>query len=102
VNFSVFAIWFFYGVAGVGLFVLRHKMPDAPRPYRTVGYPYVPILFIATSIFIVVNTLVTDTRNALWGGGLILTGVPVLLALEYRRKRERKAEEPNVEPVLPS
>jgi APA family basic amino acid/polyamine antiporter len=89
VNFSVFAIWFFYGVAGVGLFVLRRRMPDAPRPYRTTGYPIVPILFIATSVFIVVNTLVTDTRNALWGLALILSGVPVLAIIEWRRRRER-------------
>jgi APA family basic amino acid/polyamine antiporter len=87
VNFSVFAIWAFYGVAGVGLFVLRRKRPDAPRPYRTLGYPVVPALFVATSAFIVVNTLVTDTRNALFGLLLIATGVPALALVEWRRRR---------------
>ena len=87
VNFAVFAIWLFYGVAGVGLFVLRRKRPDAPRPYRTTGYPFVPILFIATSAFIVVNSLVNDTFNAGMGLLLILTGVPVLAFLEWRRRR---------------
>ncbi|MFA5860772.1 MAG: amino acid permease [Candidatus Thermoplasmatota archaeon] len=87
VNFSVFAIWFFYGIAGVGLFVLRRKMPNAPRPYRTVLYPLVPMLFIATSVFIVTNTLVTDTRNALFGLLLILSGVPALIALEWWHRR---------------
>lgn len=87
VNYSVFAIWFFYGVAGVGLFVLRRKMPDAPRPYKTTWYPVVPLLFIATSIFIVVNTLVTDTKNALFGLLLILSGVPVLAYIEWRRRK---------------
>lgn len=92
VLFSVFAIWLFYGVAGVGYFVLRRRMPDAPRPYRTFGYPVVPALFIATSLFIVVNSLVSDTRNALFGLGLILTGIPVLLLLEWRARREGPAQ----------
>lgn len=87
VSFSVFAIWLFYGVAGIGLFVLRRKMPDAPRPYRTTFYPFVPILFVATSAFIVVNSLVNDTFNAGMGLLLILTGVPVLVLLEWRRRR---------------
>jgi APA family basic amino acid/polyamine antiporter len=87
VNFSVFAIWAFYGIAGVGLFVLRRTMPDAPRPYRTLGYPVVPALFIATSVFIVVNTLVRDTRNALFGLLLILSGVPALFLMEWWRRR---------------
>lgn len=90
VNFSVFAIWSFYGVAGVGLFVLRRTMPDAPRPYRTVLYPVIPLLFIATSVFIVVNTLVTDTRNALFGLLLILSGIPALAVVEWRRRREHE------------
>lgn len=87
VNFSVFAIWLFYGVAGIGLFVLRRRRPDAPRPYRTLGYPAVPILFIATSAFIVVNSLLNDTFNAGMGLLLIATGVPALAIIEWRRRR---------------
>ncbi len=87
VNFSVLGIWLFYGVAGVGLFLLRRRMPHAERPYRTTLYPVVPILFIATSLFIVVNGLLNDTRNALIGLGLILTGVPALAFLEWRKRR---------------
>lgn len=92
VNFSVFAIWLFYGVAGVGLFVLRRRRPDAPRPYRTTGYPVIPILFIGTSVFIVVNSLLNDTRNAGMGLLLILTGVPVLAFLEWRKRRAPAVE----------
>lgn len=90
VNFSVFAIWLFYGVAGIGLFVLRRRRPDAPRPYRTVGYPVVPIVFVGTSAFIVVNSLVNDTYNAGMGLLLILTGVPALFLLEWWKRRDGK------------
>ena len=101
VNFAVFAIWLFYGVAGVGLFVLRRKRPDAPRPYRTTGYPVVPILFIATSAFIVVNSLVNDTYNAGMGLLLIMTGIPVLAFIEWRRRRAPRPE-PEAAPAEPA
>jgi APA family basic amino acid/polyamine antiporter len=108
VNFSVFAIWLFYGIAGLAFFRLRKTHAHLPRPYKTLGYPVVPILFIATSVFIVVNTLVTDTRNALFGLLLILSGIPVLLFLERRNRQATKearvapapeaAPEPSAEP----
>jgi APA family basic amino acid/polyamine antiporter len=87
VSFSVFAILLFYGIGTIGMMRLRRAMPDAPRPYRTILYPVLPIVFIATSLFIVVNSLVTDTRNALFGVALILSGVPALAFLEWRKRR---------------
>jgi len=92
VNFSVFAILLFYGVTAIGLFVLRRKMPDAPRPYKTILYPVVPLIFLATCVFIVVNSLVNDTQNALFGLLLILTGIPALFFLEWRERRAARDE----------
>lgn len=94
VNFAVFAIWLFYGVTGLAYFRLRRTHAHVPRPYRTLGHPVVPILFIATSVFIVVNTLVTDTRNALFGLLLILTGIPALVFLERRAAKAARARAP--------
>ena len=88
VNFAVFAIWLFYGVTGLAYFRLRRTHAHLARPYRTWGHPVVPALFILTSLFIVVNTLVTDTRNALFGLLLIGSGVPFLLLLEWRNRRK--------------
>jgi APA family basic amino acid/polyamine antiporter len=67
--------------------VLRKKLPDAPRPYRTFGYPVVPAIFIAASVFIVGNTLVTDFDDAKLGLALVATGLPALAFLEWRKRK---------------
>jgi APA family basic amino acid/polyamine antiporter len=58
------------------LFKLRWSMPDHPRPYRTWGYPIVPIVFITGSIAFVINTLIERPTEALAGLGLLALGVP--------------------------
>ena len=58
----------------------RPRRPDLPRPYRTWGYPVVPILFLLASVGIVVNALVTDPVNTGVTFGIILAGVPVYYA----------------------
>jgi APA family basic amino acid/polyamine antiporter len=54
-------------------------MPDAERPYRTWGYPVVPVLFLFTAAWLILNTLQTAPRQALSGLGLIALGVPFYL-----------------------
>jgi APA family basic amino acid/polyamine antiporter len=82
-NLAVFSMWLFYAMAGASVFVLRRKMPDAPRPYRTLGYPVVPLLFVLTAVWLIVNTLLTSPLEAIAGLGLIALGWPVYLY--YRR-----------------
>ena len=72
----VFASFIFYGATALGVFILRHKMPDAPRPYKAWGYPVVPALFILFCLALVIITLMGKPREALLGLGLMLTGVP--------------------------
>ncbi len=72
----VFASFIFYGATALGVFILRYKMPDAPRPYKAWGYPIVPGLFILFCVFLVIITLIGKPREALLGLGLMLTGVP--------------------------
>lgn len=73
----ILGIWPFYALAVVGVFVLRKTRPDLPRPYRTLGYPIVPLVFLVASIAIVVNALITSPRDTLFTFGVILLGVPV-------------------------
>jgi amino acid transporter len=73
----ILGIWPFYALAVAGVFVLRHKRPDLERPYRAVGYPFVPALFLLASLGMVVNALITDPINTGVTFGIILVGAPV-------------------------
>jgi APA family basic amino acid/polyamine antiporter len=75
----VFAIFFYYGLTTLGVFILRKKMPDAHRPYKVWGYPLVPALFILFCIALIINTLITQPREAIFGLVLMLSGVPMYM-----------------------
>jgi APA family basic amino acid/polyamine antiporter len=70
----------FYLLCTAAGFVLRKKMPDAERPYRVLGYPVVPILFILSASLILVSTLLGARGDAAGGFNLISQG-SVLSAL---------------------
>lgn len=80
----ILGIWPFYALAVAAVFVLRRTRPELPRPYRTWGYPVVPLLFLAASVGMVVNALWTDPVNTGITFGIILAGVPVFLAWRAR------------------
>lgn len=83
-TYVVFAGWVFYALGAASVFVLRRRAPDAPRPFRVPGYPVTPILFVATSLTIVVNTLFAQPVQALLGLGIVLLGSPVYLIWRKR------------------
>jgi basic amino acid/polyamine antiporter, APA family len=72
----IFAAFIFYGATALGVFILRKKMPDAPRPYKVIGYPIVPAIFILFCIALIINTLIEKPTEALAGLGLMATGLP--------------------------
>ncbi len=78
-DYVVFAALLFYALTTIGLFILRAKRPDEPRPYRAVGYPVLPALYILLASGIALTLLMADkTRvQALSGLALVLLGVPV-------------------------
>ena len=75
-TYVMFASILFSVAAGVALFRLRSTMPDRPRPYRTWGYPIVPLVFIAGSGAFVLNTLFERPVESLAGLGLLALGLP--------------------------
>ena len=73
----VFVLWIFYAMTGSAVFVLRRRLPDAERPYRTWGYPIVPALFLVVALFLLVNTFIATPGRALSGFLLVIAGLPV-------------------------
>jgi APA family basic amino acid/polyamine antiporter len=75
-TFVVFAVVLFHAMTGMAVFVLRRRLPDAPRPYRTWGYPLVPAVFVVASLALVLNTLAEKPWESGIGLVLILLGLP--------------------------
>src|SRR5271168_2101205 len=73
----IFASWLFYGLTTASLFVFRSTMPDAPRPYRALGYPVVPVIFVLVTAALLVNTFVAAPREALRGMAMLIAGLPL-------------------------
>lgn len=90
-NYVVFASWIFYGMTTASVFMLRRKMPDAPRPYKTLGYPIMPVVFVLVAIWLLVNTLQTNPVEAFTGLILIALGLPLYL---YFRRHSLPESEP--------
>ena len=86
-TYAVFGNWIFLGLAVFGVFVLRKKRPDLPRPYRTLGYPVTPVLFILAALFVIVNSLIGSFWNSFAGLAIISLGIPAYLY--WNRKRSR-------------
>jgi APA family basic amino acid/polyamine antiporter len=84
-DYSTFASLIFYIVTIMGIFILRKKEPDTPRPYKAFGYPIVPAIYILLAGFICVDLLVFKTFNAGMGVLMILLGIPVFYL--FNRKR---------------
>jgi len=99
----IFVSWIFYSLGAVGVFVLRKKMPNAPRPYKVIGYPYIPAIFILFAAGFVIFTLYYDITlynegkieiiNSLFGLILVGTGVPFYMY--FKRKEERQLANEN-------
>ncbi|MBI4906404.1 MAG: amino acid permease [Acidobacteria bacterium] len=83
-TYVIFSSWILYGMATASVIVLRHKRPDMKRPYLTIGYPVVPVLFVLVAIALLISTLQNSPAESLKGIGIILAGLPFYV---YWRKR---------------
>jgi basic amino acid/polyamine antiporter, APA family len=84
-NYVGFAITLFLGVAVAAVFVLRAREPHAPRPFKVVGYPWIPALYVLVSAAIVINALYSAPRVTGLGTLIILAGIPLYLFFTRRR-----------------
>jgi APA family basic amino acid/polyamine antiporter len=83
-NLVIFASWILYGMTAAAVLVLRKRRPDLPRPYRTAGYPLVPVLFVLAAIILIISTAVERPRESAMGIGLIVMGLPFYLYWKRR------------------
>ena len=87
-DYAIFALTLFYILVAGSIFLFRKRMPDAERPYRTWGYPIVPIVFICVSVWLIFQTIRNTPRQSAIGLGLIVLGLPVY----YLISRSQKAQ----------
>ncbi|MCS6914349.1 MAG: amino acid permease [Myxococcales bacterium] len=83
-TYTTFASLLFNALTVLALFLLRHRLPDVPRPYRAWGYPVTPALFLIISLLFVVYIVQGDPRSSLYGLLLVLLGVPIYVAMARR------------------
>lgn len=76
-DFVIIIVLIFYILTIYGIFILRKKMPDAERPYKAFGYPFLPMLYIIVATAICISLLITKFSTCGWGVLIMLTGIPV-------------------------
>lgn len=92
-DLAIFAFWLFYGMVTAAVFVFRYREPDAPRPYRTWGYPVVPALFVLVTIYLIVFTIKNAPLQSLFGLLIIALGLPVYWYFVRGKTRSERLDE---------
>jgi amino acid transporter len=82
----VLGTWPFYALAVGGVFILRRRSPEVPRPYRTLWYPVTPILFLLASLGMVANAFLTDPKGTGVTFAIIGAGIPVYFGWRALKK----------------
>jgi len=75
--------WLFLTLSGGALFVLRRRFPDAPRPFRVPWYPWLPLLFMASSAYVLVSSVLYTRLGAMAGLAVLAAGPVLLAALQW-------------------
>jgi APA family basic amino acid/polyamine antiporter len=75
-NYVIFGSWILYLLTAVSVFVLRRKRPALSRPYRVIGYPVVPVLFVGMAALLLVNTALARPRESLMGVFVMAVSIP--------------------------
>jgi APA family basic amino acid/polyamine antiporter len=75
-TYVMFGMVLSYTLTVIGLFLLRWKRPDIPRPYRCTGYPWLPAIYVLVGTAWTLNTIITRPAEAFWGTAIVLVGVP--------------------------
>lgn len=83
-DYVMIIVVIFYILTISGIFILRHKMPEMPRPYRAFGYPVLPALYIILATAFCTFLLIDKTETCGWGVLIMLAGIPVYYLTKHR------------------
>jgi len=84
ITYVVFTDWIFFGLTAAGIFVLRRKRRDVARPYKTLGYPFVPLIFVTITFLFVLNSLIEKPLHAWAGLILMFAALPIYFYFKRR------------------
>ena len=90
-TYVIFGMVLSYTLTVIGLFVLRWKRPDLPRPYRCTGYPWLPAIYVLVGVTWTLNTIIQRPGEALGSAAIVLLGVPGYL---YWKRGSRRINAP--------
>jgi basic amino acid/polyamine antiporter, APA family len=86
-TYVIYGMVLSYTLTVIGMFLLRWKRPEIPRPYRCTGYPWLPAIYVLIGTAWTLNTIITRPTQAFWGTAIVLIGVPGYL---YWKRSNRK------------
>ncbi len=86
-NFVIFGSWILYGMTAASVVVLRRKAPHLHRPYRVIGYPFVPVLFVLVALLLLLSTFATRPRESLMGLVMMGLGLPFYFFWKSRQRQ---------------
>ena len=91
-DYVIFAALLFYVLTVIGLFILRRRAPEMPRPYRVAGYPVVPAIYIIAAC-VMMSVLLMEKPLYTWPGlGIVALGVPVYFCWRHFGRKARTPE----------
>jgi len=88
-TYVMFGMVLSYTLTVIGMFLLRWKRPDTPRPYRCTGYPWLPVIYVIIGTAWTLNTILTRPKESLAGTVIVLLGIPGFLY--WKRTSNRAA-----------
>jgi APA family basic amino acid/polyamine antiporter len=87
-TYVIFGMVVSYTLTVVGMFLLRWKRPEIPRPYRCTGYPWLPAIYVLMGAAWILNTIIKRPVEAFWSSAIVLVGVPFYF---YWKRSSKKA-----------
>jgi APA family basic amino acid/polyamine antiporter len=91
-TYVIYGMVLSYTLTVIAMFWLRWKRPEIPRPYRCMGYPWLPGIYVLIGTAWTLNTIITRPTEAFWGTAIVLIGVPGYL---YWKRSNRKETPPS-------